>query len=299
MIHAGIDEAGYGPILGPLVVSCVSVQGDDHACQALGQLLAAANLSAGDSKKIYKSRGLAGLEMTLMPLINLISDNKIKNLGQLAKLICEPVHLDQIPWFSDWHNMPLPAQASASRIDNATETLTHQFSNRQIRMRAIILSAQRYNQLLERFGNKADLMASQCGNHLRWINDASSSHSSIVCDKLGGRKFYSPILQQALPDQTTEVISEHPTLSSYQVGKMLVSFEQGADGTNLQVGLASMLSKYLRELMMLLFNRWWAAKQPGIKPTAGYWQDGTRFIKEIAQLRQELKVADSDLIRAK
>jgi len=47
------------------------------------------------------------------------------------------------------------------------------------------------------------------------------------------------------------------------------------------VALASMVAKFTRELHMMRFNRYFASLVPDIKPTAGYVQDGRRFLKEI------------------
>jgi xylose isomerase len=58
-------------------------------------------------------------------------------------------------------------------------------------------------------------------------------------------------------------------------------FEPRADGCHLNVALASMAAKYLREVCMLQFNRYWAAKVPGLKPTAGYPTDAGRFFADI------------------
>ena len=58
-------------------------------------------------------------------------------------------------------------------------------------------------------------------------------------------------------------------------------FEPRADGGHLNVALASMASKYLREVCMLQFNRYWLAKRPGLKPTAGYPTDAGRFFADI------------------
>jgi hypothetical protein len=69
----GIDEAGYGPNLGPLVMSSVACRVPDEQLDAdLWRLLAAAvrrggdrddgRLVVDDSKVVYStSRGLAGL----------------------------------------------------------------------------------------------------------------------------------------------------------------------------------------------------------------------------------------------
>jgi hypothetical protein len=48
------------------------------------------------------------------------------------------------------------------------------------------------------------------------------------------------------------------------------------------IALASMVGKYVRECSMLLFNRYWQRRVPGLRGTAGYGRDGTRFYRDIA-----------------
>ncbi len=50
---------------------------------------------------------------------------------------------------------------------------------------------------------------------------------------------------------------------------------------HLPVALASMLAKYVRELCMGQFNRYWGHLVPGLQPTAGYYVDAQRFLGEI------------------
>ena len=77
----GIDEAGYGPNLGPLVMTSVACQvPDEHADADLWQRLAGAvrrgrdrddgRLVVDDSKVIHSSaRGLAALEQQVLALL--------------------------------------------------------------------------------------------------------------------------------------------------------------------------------------------------------------------------------------
>jgi hypothetical protein len=60
-----------------------------------------------------------------------------------------------------------------------------------------------------------------------------------------------------------------------------------------------MLSKYLREMLMARFNRYWSELVPGLAPTAGYYTDGIRFLADIRQKRAELGVPDEHLIRVR
>jgi hypothetical protein len=65
------------------------------------------------------------------------------------------------------------------------------------------------------------------------------------------------------------------------------------------VALASMLSKYLREVLMRRFNAFWAKHLPAVAPTAGYYNDGTRFLRDIDLTRKQLGIADEELIRCR
>jgi hypothetical protein len=58
-----------------------------------------------------------------------------------------------------------------------------------------------------------------------------------------------------------------------------------------------MTAKYLRELAMHQFNRFWRERIPGLKPTQGYPLDARRFRAEIAELQRNLGIADDILWR--
>src|SRR3954463_3528421 len=80
MILAGIDEAGYGPLLGPWVVGCCAfeidrIDSDDIPClwKRLGKLVSrhrsktGRKLHVNDSKQVYSpSIGLKELERSIL-----------------------------------------------------------------------------------------------------------------------------------------------------------------------------------------------------------------------------------------
>ena len=59
------------------------------------------------------------------------------------------------------------------------------------------------------------------------------------------------------------------------------------------------MSKYVRELCMNSFNHYWAEQIDGLKPTAGYYQDGQRFLRDIASTAKALGLRREDLVRQK
>jgi ribonuclease HII len=68
---------------------------------------------------------------------------------------------------------------------------------------------------------------------------------------------------------------------------------------SMPVALASMFSKYVRELYMEIFNRWWKPHAPHVKRTAGYAADAKRWLKETAEVRAKLGIPDEALVRQK
>ncbi|MEM6312669.1 MAG: hypothetical protein AAF743_01190, partial [Planctomycetota bacterium] len=62
---------------------------------------------------------------------------------------------------------------------------------------------------------------------------------------------------------------------------------------------ASILAKYAREALMHRFNAWWAGHVPGLKPTAGYWTDGLRFLADIEDARNALGLDEAALRRSR
>ena len=60
-----------------------------------------------------------------------------------------------------------------------------------------------------------------------------------------------------------------------------------------------MVSKYLRELFMGEFNRFWQTHIPGLKATAGYPGDALRFLEAIRPAAAMLKIPEGSIWRQK
>jgi hypothetical protein len=50
---------------------------------------------------------------------------------------------------------------------------------------------------------------------------------------------------------------------------------------------------------MRRFNAWWKSHLPQLAPTAGYYSDGERFLKDIDGKRRELGIGDELLVRCR
>jgi len=100
-----------------------------------------------------------------------------------------------------------------------------------------------------------------------------------------------------------EVISEQEGRSEYRLRRgphlVRIIFTEKAEAQCMPVAIASMLSKYLRECLMHRFNAYWKTHLPNLEPTAGYYTDGERFLRDIASKRAELGIRDEELVRCR
>jgi hypothetical protein len=166
----------------------------------------------------------------------------------------------------------------------------------------VVVCADRFNELVERWGTKGTVLGQCLAELLAHIPDDDEPVHYCI-DKHGGRNFYAAMLQQALPDGMVVAREEGSLRSRYEVLGMTrpihFTFEPRADTAHLCVALASMASKYLRELLMGEFNQFWQTKVPGLKPTAGYPGDASRFFRAIRPTAKRLGIPERALWRQK
>jgi hypothetical protein len=175
-------------------------------------------------------------------------------------------------------------------------------------IRCVVIGEPDFNALVREAGGKSATTLAAIRVHLASLMDLAQFHPGdsvrLVCDRLGGREAYSDVLHhvgQGLNLTGVRIIEESPTLSRYvatiQGREIGVVFLTESERAHLPVALASMTAKYVRELAMARFNRYWCALHPDLKPTAGYWQDAKRWLKAVgetctaADRRQLIRIA--------
>jgi hypothetical protein len=314
----GTDEAGYGPNLGPLVIAASAWQVPEEALEAdlyewfgprvTNQPTNSCDcLAIADSKQLYRGRGdLAQLERTVLTLLaaNQSSPSTWRALrGLLCGSACHSG--DSLPWDHDF-DMPLPVSAAdgleAERIAcwRATCEAT---GVRLVAIRALFIQPQEFNRGVADYDSKGALLSHRTLDLLcPLVSELDEQPIRIVCDKHGGRNRYGALLQPRFGDRLVRVLDEGRQRSSYDVGTtsrpVRISFQAGGESF-LPSALASMAAKYLRELAMLAFNRFWQGHLPDLRPTAGYPGDAARFWAEIRSVQQRLGIDDAVLWRCR
>jgi hypothetical protein len=311
----GIDEAGYGPHLGPFVMSSVACRVPDGAegtslwrmlRTAVRRRAAAADgrLLIEDSKVVYTpGRGLFELERSVLACLG-----PLRAAGPLHQFIewlsrGSDAELKPEPWYRG--DSRLPVECELDEIAKAATRLTACSGKRQVEwgnVRSIIICAKTFNNMVDVHGSKGAVLARALSELLRANREAYAGERLLFfIDKHGGRNYYYAILQSALPDHL--VFAEHESMdrSDYRlVGaeqEIRLTIEPRADSNHFCVALASMVSKYLRELLMGEFNRYWQTHLPELRPTAGYHGDAYRFYKEIRPVVEQLGITEAAMWR--
>jgi len=302
----GIDEAGYGPNLGPMVQTSASLFVRDGGADVWAALAAAVRraidgedgrLLIDDSKKVHD--GPSGFVRLEHGVLAALSEETVMPfaLGDLLKACAlEESRSDLLreAWFDV--RLELPATARLETVLLSGKSLHHSIVQNEIRvgpLRGVVTPTPRFNALLDKWGNKSAVLAAGVISLLQ-VNRALPGDEPIIflIDKLGGRHFYAAMIQEAFPDGWVRAEREGPDICSYTIlgidRDIRLVFQPRADGAHLTVALASMAAKYLRELFMRQFNRYWQTHVPGIKPTAGYPSDAGRFMKLIREKVREL-----------
>ena len=126
---------------------------------------------------------------------------------------------------------------------------------------------------------------------------------TIFCDRQGGRARYGSLLRLMFEAWDLHIERETDGYSEYRLTRgdraARIIFTEKAEAKCLPVALASMLSKYSREALMRRFNAYWQRLLPDLHPTAGYYGDGSRFLKDIDAKRRELGISDDLLVRSR
>ena len=307
----GTDEAGYGPNLGPLVISTTSweLPAPGPEFDLYAALSAAvdrdsnaggAKLHLADSKQVYSpGRGLASLETSALAL--LAQTGPIPRTFQelAARLTGEPLRAGEgEPWLRS-EMTALPVAASLPDVERLAASLRATCAASGVRLTVLssdMVETPRFNAECAAAGSKGVVLSRTTLKLLERHWPADAVPTLVTCDKHGGRNQYAALLSETFGDLFIPCLEESPAISRYKLRGGEVRFQVRAEQF-LPTAAASILSKYLREIAMEQFNAFWGAQVRGLKPTKGYPEDARRFRTEIAHQQREFGIPDAVLWR--
>lgn len=319
----GTDEAGYGPNLGPLVVT--GTLWKTNACDDdLYKLLAPSvadqppgrnnpdkqSIAIADSKVVYRGKSIRHLEKSVLATLSLVSGTVPRTLRDLTRLVRRDVSDDffeDVFWLAGEtsEKVKLPIECSVDEIASAADRFLTQGESSNVALLAIdteIVLPEDFNDSVASQGNKANVLSGRTMEVVRYLLSQCAGDVLVDCDKHGGRSRYQHLIEQYLANSVVEITKESADQSAYcwSGGELDAQIRFTARGEGqLAVALASMVSKYVREVYMRAWNAYWIGHQDGLKPTKGYPQDAKRFRVDIAQTQKRLGIRHEQFWRCR
>lgn len=315
MLFIGIDEAGYGPLIGPLCHGSAAFRIDNHSIPHppnLWELLhpavsrdGSSGIAISDSKALYSTKGgIGALLMGVRACMNCTREERI-SMMQLSMLVpsadCSDIETDR--WSAEHH----PCD-DGEIAECPCESLKIALKKAGVFLAAVTaraMSARNFNAAMTGGANKADVNWRVAAAELKRLSDLALPGESIFAaiDRQGGRKFYAAQLCDIFQCALVRVEREDEKASVYCLEKdgrnIRVGFYVDGDSLHLPIALASMCAKLARELIMQRINAYFKRHEPTLTATAGYYNDAQRFLDDTRALRRKLKIQDSHFIRAR
>ena len=331
MLIVGIDEAGYGPRIGPLTVGLsvfraptADTSDNDPPLpdlwlrlrRVVGRAGASSTartiVTVDDSKRLKgaaSSRSPMGrIEQSVLAFLALLGQTPTNDAAVLGALGTD---VELAPWYMG-EPLPAPVSTTPEHIGVMAAGVRSGLARAGVELVLLgcrLVGEAAFNERVAETGSKAVVNFTTAGQHLREVwRRFGAEGPTVVVDRQGGRRCYGSGLARAIPGSTVRALDERHERSVYLIEekrdavptgarrrRMRVIFEIEADSRHLSTALASMTAKYVRELAMARLNRYWCGRSPGLAPTAGYGLDAKRWLREVEPL---LSVRDRDhLIR--
>jgi ribonuclease HII len=257
-----------------------------------------------DSKVLFKSGGsIRPLETSVLAIVGSIQNDLPVNLQELAASLGFDVSSSDEREIWNFSHAAIPVASDPQQIRELADQFAAACANAQIELKAIsarILFPRQFNKLINlHHNNKAELLSAQTIQCARQLACGVDEPIRFVCDKHGARNRYAAMINQFMTDECLCVEQESAAISSYAwhdgAPRQMQFVVKGE--SQFPVALASMVAKYIREVAMGIWNRFWLAQLPGLRPTQGYPSDARRFKRDIFDKQLELGISDESIWR--
>jgi len=307
-IVAGVDEAGFGPLLGPLTIGYSAfrvVPGREDLWKALSRTVSRDKtkdknrIVVHDSKEVFarNPRGRQRLETTALTFLALLRPDRTPPPDARwmldGALRPDAAWLERHPWYALLAPR-LPLFGDAGAIELRAERLWRAMGRASVEpvdAGVRVVPAGELNASFAATGSKSTTLWDKTAEVLVHLWSAFGAEGlRVVADAQGARTNYGPPLSLTFPRALVRLLHEGPGFREYELvesasddspaRRMRLCFAPRADQSAFTTALASCLAKYARETVMEAFNAYFAALQPDLAPTAGYRSDGWRWLDD-------------------
>jgi ribonuclease HII len=304
----GIDENGLGPRLGPLVVTSVlarvTAEGDVLSARKPRGALAK---RLGDSKAMISHGDVAlgeawaralgrrtGLDLTAPDA--LIHDLALDTRSELRRLC--PSHVEAQCWschtetFEAGDDLVATIEADLGRLAARGIDV--------VGVRTSVVCTKRLNEAKMQGRSRFDVDLHTMERIVLDARGRVEGDLAATCGKVGGYARYSSAFGP-LAGRLHAIIEEGAKRSAYSFpGLGTIAFVRDADASHLLVAMASMVGKWIREVLMGRIVRFYGLGEDAALSASGYHDPVTaRFVKATALTRRRQAVPDTCFERAK
>jgi ribonuclease HII len=299
-VFTGIDEAGLGPVLGPLCYGLVSfIIPDDEVDtwrETLKKIIKEEELFVDDSKKIFQGPDkFAKLEKAITDVFGFYVSEK-------ERLQVQNIFLNTaINKKGNWSYYPFYKSVLTSFFPPKIKAILVKHPNWKVKLAVTSCFEGEMNEVFDNGVNKSEMALLKVGALIESVLSVHTQENiTFSIDKQGGKQYYSNFINDIFPFAPIETIQETPDVSEYFLlrnkQKLHFGFYKSGDSLFEEISMASILAKWLRENFMIAFNSHWLAYNK-VPPTAGYPEDGKRFIKEMMSYFEKSEIPLDLIIR--
>jgi len=300
-VIVGVDENGLGPRLGPLVVTAITVratgEGERLAQRAPGRRFA----RVGDSKALvsYKDSTLgeawARVLLTRLGRAASTPTDVVHGLSLDARphlrALCPGAHEAQC--WSDGGEGHGADPALVKRVEKDLARL-EALGIVPIDVRSVILCTRRLNDAAASGTSRFDVDLHAMERLVLAARETAGEELLATCGKVGGYNQYSPAFGP-LAGRLHVTLEEGRKRSEYRFpGLGNVAFLRDADASHLVVAMASLVGKWLRDVLMARVIRYHRAEDGALPEASGYHDPVTaRFVDGSALNRKKRELPDA------
>jgi ribonuclease HII len=300
-VRVGIDENGLGPRLGPLIVTAVWAQtwGPGHA-RAQRKARGSLGKRLGDSKKLARfgdttlGEAWARAIATRTGLARDRPDSLIRALSidppETLRSPCPAGHIEQC-WSTE-HERFLADAEVVTQAQRDLAKLEDQ-GIRVLQAACVVVCARRLNDAAARGSSRFDLDLHAMERLALFARARVGCDIVATCGKVGGFDRYAPAFGP-MGGWLHAVAVEGRARSEYAVpGLGRIAFVRDADATHLLVCMASLVGKWVRDVLTARVVRYHRSADPDLSDASGYHDPVTaRFIAASRLSREKRGLPD-------
>lgn len=301
-LRIGADENGLGPRLGPMITTAVSarVTPEGHRRVERG-VRGSMQGRIGDSKALMAHGDIAIGEVWARALFAKMHGREAQEEQELLLGLC----LDPWETLTELCSGEAKTQCWAGRTAfQSTAALRRDVSRDLarleeqgvafVRARTVVVCSHRLNLAAQAGKSRFDLDLHAMERLILSEVETEEAEALAICGKVGGLMKYERAFGP-LAGRLMSVLGESRSESAYRVpGVGELRFKMDADGGDILVSIASLIGKYVREVLMARVATFYRDLDPSLENVSGYHDPVTaRFIEATSLIRKKKAIGDT------